>query len=540
MTPHSRIVSIDAIRKEQLRGQRILVRIDAGNEAKLRDALPTLAFLSQSGARIIIATHSLTDRIFATLISLLGPVGTLDKWKGQAGLRAVADLRDGEIIIMKDLALEPGEEADDDDLADALSHLCDIYCNEAFALSHETRASTVGVARKAPLAVAGTAFHRDLRALESVSEEPRQHVFAVLGGELSKDKLLLAEQIAKSSDRVLVGGQLCFPFLIARGVVFNSPVVADELIRIAERMMTDARDEKRFILTPLDFTVMEKSKFEGLARGKHFVLGPPTENVEEDQIKPDHVLCDIGRITQWTWTDYFGAARKVFWHGPVGITEIDLFCAGTRFLAAQLALHSSESFNRTVICGHSLVAALSSLGFPNANLPNLTPAGYTALHFVAGNPLPAVEALSSSALPKHKQCRILIPLDGSDRDLDALDAATGILPRNAQLFLLHVRSGVDEEQYPDVVAARTDADRLERRRESERIFARANAVLAECGLISADQLAAQGKPAEVISRHARRIEAELIVVATGPPPAVEHTAHATLVARPHVAGGRCG
>jgi phosphoglycerate kinase len=543
MTPQSLIVSIDAIPQEQLRRQRVLVRIDAQDEVKLSDALSTLVFLSQSGARVVVATHSPVDDLLIVLTRLLGrPVAILDKWKGETGLRAIAHLLEGEITMMKDLALEPGEEADDDELADALSHLCDLYCNEAFALSHELRASTVGVARKAPLAVAGRAFHRDLLALEALLEEPRQHVLAVLGGVLSKDKLLLAEQIAKGSDRVLVAGQLCFPFLIASGRVFHGPAVADELITIAERMLTEARDEKRFILTPVDFTVVEHSKFERLARGEPYVFNPPTENVREQEIKADHVICDIGTVTQWSWTEYFAAARKIFWHGPMGITEIDLFRAGTRFLAEQLAIRTSGTAHCTMVCGSSLVAALRSIGFRKEKHIHLTSAGRTALQLFAGFPLPAVEALSSSAGTEQKRCRVLIPLDGSDRDVETLRAATGILPRNAQLFLLHVRSGLDEEQHPDVAAALSEADRLERRLESVRIFARANSVLAACGLFSADQVADQGKRAEVITRHARRLKAELIVVAAGSrePNALRgvdaNTTHSTLIARPNAEG----
>jgi nucleotide-binding universal stress UspA family protein len=376
-------------------------------------------------------------------------------------------------------------------------------------------------------------------------EEPLQHVLAVLRCVLSKDKLLLAEQIAKGSDRVLVAGQLCFPFLIARGRVFHGPAVADELITIAERMLTEARKEKRFILTPVDFTVVEQLKFERLARGEPYVLNPPTENVREHEIKPDQVICDIGTVTQWSWTEYFAAARRIFWHGPMGITETDLFRAGTRFLAEQLAIRTSGTAHCTVVCGSSLVAALRSIGFRKEKHIHLTSAGRTALQLFAGFPLPAVEALSSSAGTEQKRCRVLIPLDGSERDVETLGAATGILPRNAQLFLLHVRSGLDEEQYPDVAAALSDADRLERRLESERIFARANSALAACGLFSADRVADQGKRVDVITRHARRLKAELIVVSAGPHEPiglrriVENTACSTFVVRrAHANGGQ--
>src|SRR5690349_17674601 len=121
MPPQSLIVSIDAIPQEQLRRQRVLVRLDAQGEVKLSDALSPLVFLSQSGARVVVATHSRVDDLFAMLTRLLGrPVATLDRWKGETGLRAIAHLLEGEITMIKDLALEPGEEPGDDE---ALSQL---------------------------------------------------------------------------------------------------------------------------------------------------------------------------------------------------------------------------------------------------------------------------------------------------------------------------------------------------------------------------------------------------------------------------------
>jgi phosphoglycerate kinase len=543
MTPSSLITRIDSIPKDQLRGQAVLVRIDAQNEAKLRDALPTLFVLLNSGARIVIATHSPVHNASAKLADVLGrPIRKLHDWKDEAGLRAVAQMFDGEIVMIKDLALEPGETTDDDELADALSNLCNIYCNEAFALSHELRASTVGVARKAGLAAAGLAFHHDLRALERVLQEPRQFVLALLGGALSEETLLLAEGVAKTSDRVLIGGQLCLPFLRLRGIAFSGPVVTGELIRIAERMVTDASNDKRFVLTPFDFTAVDRPTFEKLARGEPFPLGPPTLNVQEDHIRPEHVICDIGTVTQWNWNEYFGAARQVFWHGPLGVSEIDSFCTGTRFLAEKLALRSAGHFNRVVICGGSLLRVLRSIEFPKDRVHHFTPAGRTALHFFAGHPLPAVDSLGTAHRAKPKPCRVLIPLNGLDTDFDALDAVR-TLPRDAQLSLLHVHPGLDEEQYPDVIDALSEAERLARRVETESIFARANAILATFGFTSAHQMSAQGKPSDVISRYAARMEAEMIVLSGGRESIairniVEHTAHAALLARPHVHGER--
>src|SRR5918994_3062483 len=169
------VASIDTIPPKELEGQSVLVRIDAEDEAKLRDSLPTLALISEAGARVAVATHCglgpdapTADAVGVQLSEFLGrAVGKLNEWKGEAGLRAVSHLSAGEIMVIENLAFDAGEAAGDDRLADALAQLSDIYCNDAFALSHEVRASTVGVAKRTKRAVAGLAFERELGRLEA-------------------------------------------------------------------------------------------------------------------------------------------------------------------------------------------------------------------------------------------------------------------------------------------------------------------------------------------------------------------------------------
>jgi phosphoglycerate kinase len=535
------VASITAIPRSELRGQTVLVRIYAEDDLRLRDSLPTLGLLSESGARVVIVAGS--GEIAARLAQLLGSaVSYLDEWRGEAGLRVVAQLGEGEIVMIDNLAFDPADEAGDDGLADALAHLCDIYCNDAFALAHEVRASTVGVARRARLAVAGLAFERELTMLEIILDEiDEQHrpSFSVLGGELSKDKLLLAEEIARRSDNLFVAGQLAKAFLVASGILPGSEVVAQEMVAIAERMITEASEDKRDITTPVDFTVVDKSTFERLSRGERYVLGPPLQNVRLDEIEPDQVICDIGTATRWSWAYRLGHARTIFWHGPLGISEIDPFLEGTRFLAAELTSHSWSVLHRSVVCGASLFAGLRRIGFATEAFRHFTPAGRAALHFFACRPLPAVDALGRGREVIREQVRVLIPLDGYAGDTRALHAMADMAAPDAELILLHVRPGPDEERYPDLSAALSEAEIFERRKESERIFARANSILASRGLIAADQIAAQGEPAEVILRYANRIGAGLITLASGDPygavdatRVIDRVACAVLVARP--------
>jgi len=516
------VASIGMIPRKELRGQTVLVRVDAEDETKLNDSLPTLAFAAECGARLVVATHGgpwrsrhPIDAVAAWLGEFTGrPVNKLEDWKGEAGLRAVNRLDEGEILVLENLAFVDGEEIADDELADALGRLSDIYCNDAFALSHEVRASTVGAAKRASRALGGIAFGYELNMLELMLARRTPPILAIFGGALSKDKMLLAEEIARRAERTLIAGQMAFPFMIARGLIAQRPAVTPEMIIIAERMMAEARDSKRELNTPSDFTVADRKTFERLSRGEPIAPAPPVQNVGQDTIAPEQIICDVGAATRWAWSDYFGRARTIFWHGPLGVCEIDLFCAGTRFLATQLAERTWPTVHRKVVCGTSLVTALRRIGFPLQTLRHLTHAGRSALHYFAGRPLPAVDVLGQEREKAPEQPnRVLIPLNGTERDISSLSAAAGIVARHSEITLLLVYAGPDEERYPDVIEMLSAAEKLERRIVSEHIFARANAILAEGGLAAARQMAVQGRPTTMILRYAQRLGADLIVLA---------------------------
>jgi nucleotide-binding universal stress UspA family protein len=186
------------------------------------------------------------------------------------------------------------------------------------------------------------------------------------------------------------------------------------------------------------------------------------------------------------------------------------------------------------------VAALRRIGFPLQNIKHLTHAGRSALHYFAGRPLPAVDVLRQAGETTPRQpYRVLIPLNGSKRDISSLAAAAEIVARHSEIILLHVYAGPDEEQYPDVIEILSAAEKLERRMMSERIFARANAILAEQGLVAARQMVVQGRPTTIILRYAQRLKAQLIVLVAegtfatfGARRVVDHAPCATLVARP--------
>ena len=171
-----------------------------------------------------------------------------------------------------------------------------------------------------------------------------------------------------------------------------SPGVTGDMVDLAARILEEAREEKRSIITPADFTVLNEDDFKRFSSGEKFAFGPPLRHVKENEIKPGDIICDIGPLTRWSWSDSISLARTVFWHGPLGITEIDVFSRGTRFLAAALA-GEAGAFQRGIVCGRSLVASIRRAHISGRIIRHLTPAGSAALFYFAGQPLPAVEVL---------------------------------------------------------------------------------------------------------------------------------------------------
>jgi hypothetical protein len=289
------------------------------------------------------------------------------------------------------------------------------------------------------------------------------------------------------------------------------------MVIFAERMIAEAREQRRDLETPADFTMVDAKTLARLSRGEIIPPSPPLHNVAANNIAPSHIIADIGVATRWSWSDHFGPARTIFWHGPLGICEIERFCEGTRFLATELANRTWPGTHRRVVCGTSLVASLRRIGFPLHTIKHITHAGRASLHYFAGRPLPAVDVLDQAGDRDFRNlARVLIPVNGSDRDADAAHAAAEIVARKTEIVLLHVFAGPDQEQYPDVVEMLSAAEKLERRMISDRAFARANAILAERGLVAARQLVVQWRPTTMILRYARRLEADpIVLVAAG-------------------------
>lgn len=525
--------NIKGIPQAALRGQSVLVRIDSGrslNDNPMVDylrvdaSLDTLSYLMKAGARVVVATHTgafdksqekamRLDEVVRHLSSRLrAPIWMLEGWDAGAVKRELSRIRDGELLLLENLSCMPGEEANAPEFAQLLANLCDFYCNDAFALAHELRASTVGVAHQARRPVAGLTFERELSLLSQTLDDPDRPLLSILGGELSEDKLAMVEIIARQSQVLLLGGELCLPFLIAQGRMEGQVEVNRDMVKFAERILSEAKKEKREIDMPIDLITVSGNELSQIRKGRRFATGPDVSNIPVGEMRRDRVICDIGETTRWAWSGRFGFARTVFWHGPLGISEIEPFDVGTRFIAEELTRRTWPGMHKVVVAGSSLTATLRRMGHITERLPGHSSADRAALHYFARRPLPAVDALHQSAIKAAKPLRILIPLHGSESDAKALRVGAEFGRASAEITLLHVRPGFDKEQYPDFAAAMSEADRAEGRTQSDRLFSQANATLALVGLTASNEMVAQGNWADMILRHAGRLDTNLIVL----------------------------
>ena len=527
------VPGIKGISQDVLRGKCVLVRIGLGtslngnaitDDARAEDSLHTLAYLMKAGARVIVATHIGSfdqaqkkavrmDGVIRHLSSRLGvPIRTLEGWDAEELKREVSRIKNGELLVLDNLSCMPGEEANAHELAQLLAGLCDFYCNDAFELAHEMRASTVGVAHRARRSVAGLAFEQELNSLSQTLDDPVRPLLSILGGELSRDKLAMAETIARQSQVLLLGGELCLPFLIARGGKAERAGVAEDMVDFAEDILSLAKEGKREIDLPIDFTTVGPNELERMRQDRRFAPGSNISNTPAEDLRPDRIICDIGETTRWAWSGRFAFARTIFWHGPLGICEVKPFDDGTLFIARELANRTWSGMHKVVAAGGSLTATLRRIDPITGRLPGLSFADRAALHYFARLPLPAVDALHRSAINAAEPLRILIPLYGSKGDAKALRVGAEFGGTGAEITLLHVRPGFDEEQYPDFRAALSEADRSEGRTQSDRLFLQANAALALAGLTASSLMVAQGNWADMILRHAGRSDTNLIVL----------------------------
>lgn len=386
------------VRDIDLRGKRVLVRVDfnvpltaaseVADDTRIRAVLPTLAYLKEQGARIILVSHLgrpkgkvkeelRLDPVARRLGELLGEkVTKVDTCIGPEAEQAAAALAPGHVLLLENVRFYPEEEKNDPDFARRLAALAEVYVNDAFGTAHRAHASTAGVAAYLP-AVAGFLMEKEITFLRRVLESPERPLVAVLGGAKVSDKIGVIQNLLGRVDSLLIGGGMGNTFLAAKGYAVGRSLLEEDKIGLAGELLAAAAARGMALLVPEDVVVAKEATAEA-----------PRQTVGVDEIPAEAMVCDIGPATAAKYAAVIAGARTVVWNGPMGIFEIEPFAAGTRRIAEAVAACPGL----TVVGGGDSVAAVEQMGLAE-RISHLSTGGGASLEFLEGRTLPGVAAL---------------------------------------------------------------------------------------------------------------------------------------------------
>ena len=388
---------------EQLRGQRVLVRVDYNvpiengvvtDDTRIRATLPTLELLVSKGARIILVSHlgrpkgkwrddmSLAPAAQRLSELVAAPVHFVRDVVGPDAHDEADALDAGAILLLENVRFLPGEEANDAALSEELASFADVYVNDAFGSAHRAHASTSGVAEVLKAsgrpAVAGLLMERELRFLGDALESPERPFTAILGGAKISGKIDVIESLLPRVDHLLIGGAMANTFFRALGLETGKSLVEDDRVDMARDLLRRAGEK---IVLPVDCVVAGEAK-----------AGARTWLLDRDQVPPEGSILDIGPKSVATFRDFVERSRTVLWNGPMGLFEIDDFAEGTLGVARAVADVTARGAV-TIVGGGDTAAAVEGAGLAD-QVTHVSTGGGASLEFLEGRPLPGVEILS--------------------------------------------------------------------------------------------------------------------------------------------------
>ncbi len=382
-----------------VQGKKVLVRVDFNvplndkgeitDETRIQAALPTIQYLHDHGAKVILASHLGRPKGEVKPEFSLAPVAKrLDEilntkvifakdCVGKAAQDAVASMENGQVVLLENLRFHKEETANDPQFAKELASLADIYVNDAFGTSHRAHASTAGVAEYLP-AVAGYLIGKELSIIGKALDDPARPFIAILGGAKVSDKIGVIENLLTKVDCLIIGGGMANTFVKAQGFEMGKSLVDDERLGLALELMDKAKKKGIKIMLPSDFVVAKELK-----------AGVETHVVPVDNIPADSMALDIGPSTRIIFSTEIKRAKTVIWNGPMGVAEIPEFAGGTKAIAEAMAASSAT----TIIGGGDSAAAVKKLGFAD-KMSHISTGGGASLEFLEGKELPGVAALN--------------------------------------------------------------------------------------------------------------------------------------------------
>ncbi|RIW38970.1 phosphoglycerate kinase [Bacillus salacetis] len=387
------------IKDIDLKGKRVFCRVDFNvpmsegkvtDETRIKAALPTIQYLSEQGAKVILASHlgrpkgQVVEELRLTpvakrLSDLLGKdVAKTDEAYGETVQAEIEKMSEGDVLLLENVRFYPGETKNDPELAKEFAALADVYVNDAFGAAHRAHASTAGVAEHLP-AAAGFLLEKELEVLGKALTTPERPFTAIIGGAKVKDKIGVIDNLLEKVDNLIIGGGLAYTFVKAQGHEVGKSLLEEDKIDLAKEFMKKAEDKGVKFYMPVDVVVADDFSNEA-----------NTKVVAINEIPSDWEALDIGPETQEQYADVIKDSRLVIWNGPMGVFEIEKFANGTKAVAQALA-DAADTYS--VIGGGDSAAAVEKFGLAD-KMSHISTGGGASLEFMEGKELPGVSALN--------------------------------------------------------------------------------------------------------------------------------------------------
>ena len=388
------------VEQNALNGKRVFIRADlnvpfndAGqisDDTRIRASIPAIKMALDAGAAVMVTSHlgrptegELTEKdslkpVADRISELLGgavPVHLQANWVD--GVNAPV----GEVVVLENCRCNKGEKKDNEELAQKLAQLCDVYVNDAFGTAHRAEATTHGIARFAPVAVAGPLLAAELDALGKALHAPKKPLAAIVAGSKVSTKLTILESLADKVDQLIVGGGIANTFMMAAGLPVGKSLVEADLVEDAKRIIAKMSARGATVPIPTDVVVAKEFSKDAVATVK-----------KAADVAEDDMILDIGPETAEVIAAQLKSAGTIVWNGPVGVFEFDQFGNGTKVLANAIA--ESDAFS--IAGGGDTLVAIAKYDIAD-KVSYISTGGGAFLEFLEGKKLPAVAALEAKA-----------------------------------------------------------------------------------------------------------------------------------------------
>ncbi|XZH87598.1 phosphoglycerate kinase [Clostridium perfringens] len=384
----------------QVKGKKVLVRCDfnvplkdgvISDENRLNGAMPTIKYLVDNGAKVILCSHMGKPKGEAKPEFSLAPVAKRlsemlgkevvfaadDNVVGENAKKAVAEMKDGDVVLLQNTRYRKEETKNGEELSKELASLAEMFVNDAFGTAHRAHCSTVGVTEYLKPAVCGYLIQKELKFLGDAVETPERPFVAILGGAKVSDKINVINNLLEKVDTLIIGGGMAYTFLKAQGYTVGSSLVEEDKVEYAKEMLAKAEEKGVKLLLPVDHRVAKEFK-------------DVEAVVTEDQnIAEGFMGLDIGPKTEAIYAEAIKDAKTVIWNGPMGVFEFENFNKGTIAVAKAMA----EADATTIIGGGDSAAAVNILGFGD-KMSHISTGGGASLEFLEGKVLPGIAALN--------------------------------------------------------------------------------------------------------------------------------------------------